>query len=104
MRQFPEADAANTVLAEIGMGPATDLTTVVSSRGKLRRSALFDDHRFLGHNVSSLLRKRAAHQREQLTGFLVGFRRCDKADIHTADLIDLIVIDLGEHQLLTQAG
>ena len=50
---------------------------------------------------TSLLLKGRAHQGQQLFGFFIGLGGGNKGDVHAADLIDLIVLDLGEDQLLT---
>ena len=50
--QLTEADTADAVVAEVGVGTAADLAAVVLAGGELRRSLLLEDHRFLSH-VSS---------------------------------------------------
>ena len=47
--QLAEADTADAVVAQIGMGTAADLAAVVRTRGELRRSLLLENHRFLSH-------------------------------------------------------
>jgi hypothetical protein len=44
-----------------------------------------------------------AKQLEQLSGFLVGFGRCDKTNIKTSDLFYLIIRNLREDQLFFDA-
>ena len=45
--------------------------------------------------------ERSADHGQQFLGFFVGGRGGADADVHAADLIDLIVLDFGEDQLLT---
>ena len=47
--QRAEADTANAVVAEVGMGSAADLASVVGSCGKFRCSLLLVDHGLLSH-------------------------------------------------------
>src|SRR5699024_1003667 len=91
--QLAEANTANTELAKVGMGPSADLAAVVLAGGELCLSLLLQFHRSLGHNNPSLFRKRGAHERQQLAGLLVGVSSGYKADVHTADLVDLVILD-----------
>ena len=52
---------------------------------------------------SSLVRERSAHESEQLACFFIGLCGGGDSDVHTAQLLDLIVIDLGEDDLFLQA-
>src|SRR5699024_6110391 len=51
-----------------------------------------------------LVSERSAQSGQQLFGLFVGFRSGNEADVHTANGIDLIVVDLGEDQLLLDAA
>ena len=54
--------------------------------------------------ISSYLAfKGSADQGQQLAGFFVGLSGGADDDVHAADLVDLIVLDLGEDQLLLDA-
>ena len=85
------------------MRPATDFASVVFAGRILRRSLLLDFHRCFGHNNPSLFRKRSAHQGKQLAGLFVVVCGGYETNVHSANLIDLIVIDLREDQLLLNA-
>ena len=47
--QFAEADAADAVVAQIGVRAAADFAAVVAAGGELRLALLLEDHRFLSH-------------------------------------------------------
>ena len=47
--QLTEADTADTVVPEIGVGTAAQLAAVVLAGGELSRSLLLENHRFLSH-------------------------------------------------------
>ena len=50
-----------------------------------------------------LVSERSAQSLQQLLGLLVGLSGGDEADVHAADRIDLVEVDLGEDDLLLQA-
>ena len=77
------------------MRPATDLASVVFARRELLLSRLLEFHRSLGHSIPSLLLERSAHELQKLAALFVRLSRRYKADIHAADLVDFIVLDLG---------
>lgn len=54
---------------------------------------------------SSLLRLREGHaqQTQQLLALFVGLGGGDKDHLHAANVLDLVVLDFGEEQLLTNA-
>ena len=52
---------------------------------------------------SSLVRERSAHESEQLACFFIGLCGGGDRDVHTTQLLDLIVVDLGEDDLFLQA-
>ena len=58
VRQLAEADTADAVVAQVGVGAAADLAAVVAAAGELGLSLLLVDHGFLGHSLfpSSLSR------------------------------------------------
>ena len=47
--QFPEADTADAVVTQIGVGAAAQLAAVVLAGGELGRTGLLDLHRSLCH-------------------------------------------------------
>ena len=47
--------------------------------------------------------ERQVEATEKRLGFRVGLRRRADDDVHAAHLVDLVVVDLGEHDLLLQA-
>ena len=47
--QLAEADTADAVVTQIGVGTAADLAAVVAAGGELSRSLLLENHRFLSH-------------------------------------------------------
>ena len=47
--QLTEADTADAVVAQIGVGTAADLAAVVAAAGELRLSLLLQNHRSLSH-------------------------------------------------------
>ena len=49
VRQLAEADTADAVVTQIGVGTASDLAAVVLAGGELSRSLLLENHRFLSH-------------------------------------------------------
>ena len=49
VRQLAEADTADAVVPEIGMGTASQLAAVVLAGGELGRTGLLDLHRSLCH-------------------------------------------------------
>ena len=49
VRQLAEADTADAVVTQIGVGTAADLAAVVLAGGELSRSLLLENHRFLSH-------------------------------------------------------
>ena len=86
------------------MGTTAQLAAVVLTAGELGGTLLLDDHRLLSHCCSpSLLGKGGAELAEQFAALLVGLSGGDDDDIHAADLVDLVELDLGEDDLLLQA-
>ena len=47
--QLTEADTADAVVAQVGVGTAADLAAVVSAGGELGLLLLLQDHRLLSH-------------------------------------------------------
>ena len=53
--------------------------------------------------LSLALAERHAHLGEQAPTFVVGLRGGHDGDLETAELVDLVVVDLGKDDLLAQA-
>src|SRR6185437_2938907 len=53
--------------------------------------------------LPGLLSEGKAERRQERPSFLVGACGRDDGDVHTAGRVDLVVVDLGEYQLLGQA-
>ena len=85
------------------MWSTADVTSRVLSGGELLLSALLNFHRCFSHNNPSLLRERSAHKRQQLAGLFVGLGGGYKADVHTAYLVNLVIVDLRENELLLES-
>src|SRR5699024_8411297 len=75
--------------------------------GELGLSLLLENHRLLSHSWFLLPLtvggEGSAQESQQLLGLLVRLSSGADDDVHTTDLVDLIVLDLGEDQLLLQA-
>ena len=50
-----------------------------------------------------LVSERSAQSLQQLLGFLVGLSGGNEADVHAADRVNLVEVDLGEDDLFLQA-
>ena len=49
--QLAEADTADAVVAQVGVGTAAELAAVVAAAGELGLALLLENHRFLSHVV-----------------------------------------------------
>src|SRR5579872_983244 len=109
MRELAEADPAQAELAQVASRPAAALAAVVLAHRELLFALRFFDHRSGCHVVGRALRRgtllpqRHAHLAQERQRVLVVARGRDDDDVHAADHIDLVVVDLGEHELLAQA-
>src|SRR5690606_11672091 len=113
-RQLAEADPAQLELADVAARAATALAAV--PHADIELAALFPvGHALLRHVNSYLLAcsvlrtvdfqalERHAQQAQQLPAFLVRLRRRDDGNLHSPDLVDLVILDLREEDLLAQA-
>ena len=100
--QLTEADTANAVVPQVSVGSAADLAAVIAAAGELGLSLLLQDHRLLCHLLypPKSSGEGSAQLGQQLLGFLVGGSGGADCDIHTTDLVHLVVLDLREDQLL----
>ena len=57
VREVPEADTADAVVTQVGVGAAADLAAVVAAGGELGLTLLLEYHRFLCHVISSSLKR-----------------------------------------------
>ena len=85
------------------------------TRRELRLSLGLGDHRFLSHSKSFFpitnslneklvfLFEREAHGNHKCLGAFIVFSRGYERNVHTTSAIDLVVLDLGEDKLLSEA-
>src|SRR5437867_2613904 len=99
-RQLAKAEPAHLELPEAAGRADAQLAPRIGARREFRFTLRLHDERRLGH--AKLLTERTSQGREQHLGVLVRARRRDDADVHAADLVDLVVDDLREDQLLAQ--
>src|SRR5258708_2781946 len=120
-----EADAAHAELAHEGARPAADAAAMVLLHLELGGSQRLRDQGFLSqlvsvsphHAVSRLgrdvrwllsccllprLAEGHVEVAEQGPAFVVGLRGADDADLHAANPVDLVVVDLGKDELLAK--
>src|SRR5438034_4062525 len=104
--ELPQADAAEAELAEDGARASTAVAARVVAHLVPLRAGLLDAKRCLGHavlllpSIRSERHAEAAQQRERLVVRLGGGR---DRDVEAADLLDVVVVDLGEDDLLADA-
>src|SRR3990172_216095 len=110
VRQLPQADAAEAELAKDRPRPAAAETPRVGAHLELGGPLPLLQQRLLGHPVlpPTLRRRRRLPQREaeqpqQFAGLLVRAGGGHDGDIHAANLLHLVVVDLGKDQLLLHA-
>src|SRR5438477_5790221 len=103
-RSLAEADPAQAELPHVSTGPTADLAAVIPLGLELRGLLRLADQAELRHLASPLGRaERHAERLEQGTPFLVGLRGGHDRDLESAEPVDLVVIDLREHELLLEA-
>ena len=80
------------------------MTAIMLPNLKARLALRLYNHRcFCHHRPPALLLKGHTHQFEQPSSLFVSASRCYDAHFHTANLINLVVVDLGKDQLFAQA-
>src|SRR6187200_2827327 len=101
-RTLPEADAAQREAPDEGARPAAHGAAVVRADLELRGPLRLGDQRFLSHCSPSPRLRGEGHAEEfqKLPGLLVGLRRRHDADLQPAETVHLVVVDLGERELL----
>src|SRR5499426_3723539 len=99
-RQLSEAEPAHLELPEVAARATAELAPRIGARLELRLTLRLHDERGLGH--AKLLPERHTQVRQEHLGVFVRARRRDDADVHAANLVDLVVHDLREDQLLAQ--
>src|SRR5438128_1330494 len=102
MRQVAQADPAEAELAEDGARPAAPVAAAVVPHREPLGPGLLDDQRLLGHAlllppVAGERKPEAAQERVRR---LVGPGGGRDRDVEAADLLDVVVVDLGEDDLL----
>jgi hypothetical protein len=104
VRKFAETDPAHPKLSDVRPWSPTDAAPIVVANCKLRGSLRLRDLRLLRHSPSrtSGCLERHTEQRKQPAAFLIILSRCYDCDLHTACLIDAVVIDLRKNDLLVQ--
>src|SRR5258705_4784288 len=108
-RALAETDPAQTELAHVATGAAADLAAVVGRHLVLVRPLGFEDQAFLRHEMGlgpfHPLRgclERHAEAAQKRARLLIRLGRRDDRDLHAAETVDLVVVDLREHELLLE--
>src|SRR5260221_6570493 len=103
-RALAEADPAQTELAHVPAGPAAHLAAVVPLGLELRGLLRLEDQAQLRHLAPPLRgAERHAERLQQRAAFFVRLRRGHDRDLEPAQPVDLVVLDLPEHELLLEA-
>src|SRR4029079_3382856 len=106
MRELAQADPAKAELLEHGTRPAATVAPRVVAHRVLLRTLLLDDERCLRHLLVpplALAGERQAEGLEQRAGVVVVLGRGRDRHVETADLLDVVVVDLREDDLLAHA-
>src|SRR5258706_1000591 len=103
-RALAEADPAQAELAHVPTWAAAHLAAVVALHLELRRALRLEDQALLRHLAFlRLLLERHAEALQQSARLFIRLRGRDDRDLHATQSIDLVVLDLREHQLLLEA-
>ena len=103
MHHRPQADPAEPELLVDGAWPATALAARVAAHLELRRALLLVDECLLRHGLARLLSEREAEGREECATLRVGASGGHDRDVEAPRRVDLVVVDLGEDQLVVDA-
>src|SRR6476620_3773116 len=105
-RTLPEADAAEREPSHEGARTSAHEAAVLRLHLVLGGPLRLRDHRLLCHGSPSprLRGEGHAEEFEKLLRFLVGLRRRHDADLQPAETVHLVVVDLGERELLAEPG
>src|SRR6266508_709223 len=103
--ELAQADPAEPELAIDRARPAAPVAPRVLANLELLRPGGLRDQRLLGHSLllPSIRGEREAEPTEQRAGVLVRARARGDGDVEAADLVDAVVVDLGEDDLLADA-
>src|SRR3954454_4730051 len=105
--ELPQADAADPELLEDGTRPPALVAAGVVAHLELLRARRLHDQRLLGHALllvpPCLGGERQAQPQEERPRLLVVLGGGRDRDIEAADLVDAVVVDLGEDDLLADA-
>src|SRR3954471_940873 len=96
-----KADAAEAELAQDRVRPAATLAARVATHLELGLGRGLVDEGLLRH-CSGLL-EREAEESQQSAALVVGLGGRDHRDVHAADTVDAVLVDLVEHRLLREA-
>src|SRR3979411_3170804 len=103
MRELAQADAAKAELFEHGTRTTAAVAPRVVAHPVLLRTLLLDDERCLRPLLVpplTLAAERQAHGQEQRAGVVIGLGRRGDRHVETADLLDVVVVDLRKDDLL----
>src|SRR6185437_11555444 len=105
VRQLAQADPAQAELAEDRAGTAAPVAARVVAHLELLGSPLLDDERRLRHLLIPPvdIREGQAERLQQREGVLVGLGARRDRHVETADLLDVVVVDLRKDELLADA-
>src|SRR3954471_12163200 len=106
VRELPQADSAEPELAEDGAGTSATVAARVVAHLVPLRAGLLDAKRCLGHAVlvlPSVRRERHPEAAQQLARLVVRLGGGRNRDVEAADLLDVVVVDLGKDDLLADA-
>ncbi len=85
--------------------PAATPAARVTAHLELRRALLLVDECLLGHSIHPCPSRRNGNpsDTQERAALVVGLRCGHDRDVHAANAVDLVVVDLGEHELLGEA-
>src|SRR5271154_5091698 len=102
--ELPQADAAKAELLVHGARPPALVAARVVAHLVLRGTRGLRDQRLLGHLAPLLFRgERHAQAAQQRLSLFIRLRTGRDRDVEAADLLDAVVVDLGENDLLADA-
>src|SRR6266436_2442232 len=106
VRELAQTDAAETELLEHGTRTTAAVAPRVVAHPVFLRTLLLDDERCLRHLLVpplALAAERQAHGQQQRARVVVGLGRGRDRHVETADLLDVVVVDLRKDDLLADS-
>src|ERR1700716_3154724 len=103
VRELAQADATESELLEYGTRTTAAVTARVVAHPVLLRALLLDDERCLRHLLVpplALAAERQARGQKPRAGVAIGLGRRGDRHVETADLLDVVVVDLRKDDLL----